>query len=139
MSIDRKATSKHFLELWGDNAVHLATDYLADNYVNHQFPDAAAGVSAKSLDEWKTLVSDFHSGFSDVKLELLQQIAEGDLVSSRWKMTAAHTGDFAGQPSTGKTTSWTGVQTDRYEGDKLVESWVDWDKYSWLAGLGLVG
>ena len=40
---------------------------------------------------------------------------------------------------TGKTTTWTGVHTDRYDGGKLVESWVDWDKYSWLEGLGLVG
>jgi predicted ester cyclase len=138
MSTDHKATSKHLLELWGDNAVHQASDYLATNYVNHQMPDAEAGTSTKSLDDWKTLVAEFHRGFSDVKMEILQQVAEGDYVMSRWKMTGKHTGKFEKYEPTGKTSTWTGVHTDRYDGDKMVESWVDWDKYSFLEGLGLV-
>ena len=139
MSNEHKQNSKHLLELWGDNALHRATEYLSENYVNHQMPDAAEGTSAKSLQEWKDLVAGFHEGFSNVKMELLQQVAEGDFVCSRWKMTATHSGKFEDLEPTGKTTTWTGVHTDRYEGGKLAESWVDWDKYSWLAGLGLVG
>jgi predicted ester cyclase len=138
MSADHKATSKQLLELWGDNAVHKAADYLAENYVNHQLPDAARGTSTKSLAEWKALVADFHQGFSDVKMEVLKQVAEGDFVCSRRRMTGKHTGKFEDLAATGRTTSWTGVQTDRYEGGKLVESWVDWDNYSFLEGLGLV-
>lgn len=138
MPNQHKNTSKELLELWGDNAVHQASDYLAANYVNHQMPDATDGTSSKSLDEWKALVADFHHGFSNVKMEVLLQVAEGDYVCSRWRMTAKHTGEFAGLAPTGKTTTWTGVHTDRYEGDKLVESWVDWDKYCFLEGLGLV-
>ncbi len=68
MSADYKATSRHLLELWGDNALHESDDYLAANYVNHQMPDAAGGTSTKSLEEWKALVADFHKGFSDVKM-----------------------------------------------------------------------
>jgi predicted ester cyclase len=139
MSANHKATSKQLLEQWGDNTVHEGTDFISANYVNHQMPDAAESTSAKSLDEWKALVANFHKGFSNVKMEVLMQVAEGDYVCSRWRMTAKHTGSFAGYAPTGKTTTWTGVHTDRYEGDKLVESWVDWDKYSWLAGLDLVG
>ena len=138
MSADQKATSRQLLELWGDNAVHRAADYLADTYVNHQLPDAAGGTSSKSLAEWKELVANFHQGHTDVKMEILEQVAEGDYVCSRWRMTARHTGSFADVPATGKTTTWTGVHTDRYAGEKLVESWVDWDKYSYLEGLGLV-
>jgi predicted ester cyclase len=138
MSVDHKATSKHLLELWGDNALHKSDDYLAANYINHQMPDAAGGTSKKSLGEWKALVADFHKGFSDVKMEVLVQVAEGDYVCSRWRLTGKHTGPFGDLAATGKTSTWTGVHTDRYEGGKLVESWVDWDKYSFLEGLGLV-
>lgn len=138
MSTDRKAKSKQLLELWGDNAVHKAADYLAADYVNHQMPDAEGGTSTKSLAEWKSLVADFHKAFSDVKMEILLQVAEGDYVCTRWRMTAKHTGTFEGLEATGKVTTWTGIETDRYKGDKLVESWVDWDKYSFLDGLGLV-
>jgi predicted ester cyclase len=135
---DHKQTSKNLLELWGDNALHKSDGFLAANYVNHQMPDAAVGTSAKSLQEWKDLVADFHRGFSNVKMEVLLQVAEGNYVCSRWRMTAEHTGTFGDIASTGKTSTWTGTHTDRYEGGKLVESWVDWDKYSFLEGLGLV-
>jgi predicted ester cyclase len=139
MPADHKATSRQILEQWGDNTVHKSLEFIATNYANHQMPDAAESRSTKSLEEWKELAANFHKGFSDAKMEILMQVAEGDYVCTRWRITAKHTGEFAGYQPTGKTSTWTGVQTDRYEGDKLVESWVDWDKYSWLEGLGLVG
>ena len=139
MSADHKATSKRLLELWGDAAPHRADDFLAASYVNHQLPDAAGGTSSKSLQEWKALVADFHRGFSDVRMEVLLQVAEGSYVCTRWRLTATHTGTFGDLAATGKTSTWTGTHTDRYESGKLVESWVDWDKYSFLEGLGQVG
>jgi len=63
---------------------------------------------------------------------------EGDQVATRWESTATHTGDFIGAAPTGKQVTWTGVQIDRFEDGKIVESWVDWDKYRFLEGLGLV-
>jgi predicted ester cyclase len=138
MGTDQKETSRHLLELWGDNALHRSAEYLAPNYVNHQMPDAEGGTSTKSLEQWKALVADFHNGFSDVRMEVLLQVAEGNYVCSRWRLTAKHTGKFGDYAATGKTTTWTGTHTDRYEGGKLAESWVDWDKYSFLEGLGLV-
>jgi predicted ester cyclase len=137
VATDHKETSKQLLELWGDNASHRPPDYLAPQYVNHQLPDAAGGTSSKSLQEWKALLENFHKGFSNVKMEVLLQVAEGNYVCSRWRVTAKHTGKFGELEATGKTTTWTGTHTDRYEGGKLVESWVDWDKYSFLEGLGL--
>lgn len=139
MSADHKSTSKRLLELWGDNAMHKSDEYLADGYRNHQMPDAFGGTSTKSLADYKALMAEFREGFSNVNMELLQQVAEGDYVCSRWRMTAEHTGKFGQYEATGRSTTWTGTQTDRFEGGKLVESWVDWDKYGFLERLGLVG
>ncbi len=138
MSSVHKTTSKELLELWGDNAIHKASDYLAENYVNHQMPDASGGTSTLSIDDWKALIAEFHKGFSDVRMTVLMQVEEGNFVCSRWRVTAKHTGKFEDLDPTGRTSTWSGVHTDRYEGDKLVESWVDWDKFSFLDELGLV-
>ena len=138
MTRDHKTTSRRVLELWGDNTVHQPLDYLAATYVNHQRPDVAGGTSDKSLQELKALLAEFHKSFSDVKMEVLQQVEEGDVVCSRFHVKAKHSGAFENHAATGKTTSWTGVQTDRYKEDELVESWVNWDKFSFLEGLGLV-
>lgn len=68
-------------------------------------PDAAGGTSALSLTEWRSLVADFHAAFTDVTMEVLLQVADGDYVCSRWRMTAKHTGNFRDLEATNKTTT----------------------------------
>jgi predicted ester cyclase len=113
-------------------------DVVAGNYQNRQEPDAADGTSTKGLRGWKELLKSYHEAFSNSKVEILGQIAENDMVATRWRITADHTGKFAGFAPTQKQSTWTGVSTDRFENGKIVESWVNWDKYSFLKGLGLV-
>ena len=49
------------------------------------------------------------------------------------RVAARQTGPYRDLEPSGRTTTWTGTHTDRYEGDELVESWVDWDKFSFSA------
>jgi|GEM_PF-5544223 len=60
------------------------------------------------------------------------------MVATRWRIIADHTGTFEGYRPTLKQSTWTGVTTDRFDNGTIVESWVNWDKYSFLKGLGLV-
>ncbi|WP_157953987.1 ester cyclase [Microbulbifer sp. A4B17] len=138
MANKHKEISKSLMELWGDNTPHKATDYLAPDYKNHQMPYVGGDTSVLSLQGWQELVSEFHKGFSDVKMELLLQVTEGDYVCTRWRITATHTGKFKQYKATGKTTSWTGVHTDRFKDGKMVESWVDWDKFTFMEKLGIL-
>ncbi|WP_444944087.1 ester cyclase [Microbulbifer sp. ZKSA006] len=138
MTNKHKEISRSLLELWGDNAPHKATAYLSSDYKNHQMPYAGGGTSVLSTQDWQKLVTEFHKGFSNVKMEVLLQVAEGDYVCTRWKLTATHSKKFQQYEATGKISSWTGVHTDRYQDGKLVESWVDWDKFTFMERLGLV-
>ena len=139
MSIDdHKEMSRSALGMWASNNSDRPEDIYVKNYINHQEPDVEGGVSDKSLEAWKELVSAYHKSFSNSKVLVLMQIAEGDLVATRWEITATHTGDFMGLVSTGKQAIWTGVQIDRFEDGKIVESWVNWDKYRFFEGLGLM-
>jgi predicted ester cyclase len=67
------------------------------------------------------------------------QVAEDDLVATRWEFTATHTGSYMGLAPTGKQAIWTGIEIDRCADGKIVESWVDWDKYRLFESLGLLG
>ena len=139
MSIDeKKKISRRAVEMWASNNSDKPEDIFSENYVIHQAPDVEGGVSDKSLEAWKELVTGDHESFSDSKVLLLMQIAEGDLVATRWEFTATHTRQFMGLAPTQKRITWTGVQIDRFEDGKIAESWVDWDKYRFLEGLGLV-
>lgn len=137
MSVDeQKSMSRSILELWGSHNTIQTEDLVTANYVSHQQPSPdSSGASTLKREEWEQLLKDFHEAFSEGSVQILSQIAENDLVASRWEFTATQAGDFRGSASSGKTTTWTGVQTDRYEGGKIAESWVNWDKASFLEGL----
>lgn len=133
-----KELSRRALEMWASNNSDRAEDIFAENYINHQEPDAESGISNKNLKAWKELVSGYHEAFSNSMVRVLMQIADDGLVASRWEFVSTHTGVFMGHLPTGRQVTWTGVQIDRFQGDKIVESWVNWDKYRFFEGLGLV-
>jgi predicted ester cyclase len=135
---DEKSLSRRAIDRWASNNPDTAEDIFAANYINHQEPYAAGGTKALSLEAWRKLVREYHSAFSNSTVGVLMQIAEGDLVATQWQITAAQTGSYLGHPSSGKTATWTGVSIDRIENGKIVESWVNWDKYSLFEGLGLL-
>ena len=132
-----KDMSRRALEMWASNNSDTPESFLAENYINHQESDVEGGVTARSLETWKQLVGGYHDGFSDSKVVFSMQIGEDDLVATRWQITATHTGDYMGLAPTGKEITWTGVEIDRFENGKIVESWVDWDKYRLFQALGL--
>jgi predicted ester cyclase len=137
-SRDRKDMARRSLGMWASHSPDQPEDVFSPDYVNHQEPDVRGTVSAKNLDSWKALVAEFHQAFSKSSMRVLMQIAERDHVATRWEITATHTGDFMGAAPTWKDVTWTGIQIDRFKDGKIVESWVDWDKYRFLQGIGVV-
>jgi predicted ester cyclase len=139
MSIDeQKKLSRRSLEMWTSTHTDQPEEIFAANYINHQEPDAKGGVKSVDLEGWKDIVSANHRAFSNFKVQILMQIAENDLVATRWKFSAKHTGEYLGHPPTDKQVEWTGVQIDRSENGKTVESSVDWDKYRLFEELGFL-
>ena len=123
--------------MWASDNTDTPERVFTDDYINHQESDAKGGVTALNLEAWKDLVADYHDAFTDSDVVLVMQIAEGDLVATRWEFTATHSGDYMGAAPTNKRLTWTGIQIDRFDNGRIAESWVDWDKYRLFQGLGL--
>jgi len=139
MSLDKeKKLSRRSLEMWGSGNADKPDEVFAEDYVNHQESAAEGSVEALDLAGWKAVVAENHRAFSDFQVTILMQIAEGDLVATRWQFAATHTGVYLDHPPTGKRATWTGVQIDRIANGKIAESWVDWDKYRLFEALGFV-
>ena len=139
MTIDEmKRMARESLELWSSDAKGNAEDVFAPSYLNHQEPAAVGGVKGVNLDGWKAIVAECHTAFSDFDVAILTQVAEGDLVATRWQFEGTQTGEYLGRPPSGRRATWTGVQIDRFADGKIVESWVDWDKYRLFEALGFL-
>jgi predicted ester cyclase len=78
------------------------------------------------------------SAFSDRRVTIEDQLADGDKVATRWRVTATHSGEFHGIPATGRRGSMTGISIDRLAGGKIVESWEVTDDAGLLRQLGAV-
>lgn len=62
-------------------------------------------------------------GFPDLKVEILEQMAEGDLVTTRKKISATHTGDIFGIPTSNKKVEINIIDIIRLKDGKYVEHW----------------
>ena len=104
MSEENKAIVRRFLdELWNKRNRAILDELATPSY---------------------TLAGDaLRSAFTDLRLTVDDQIAEGDKVVTRWTMTGTHTGEFEGVASTGKQVTFTGIFIHRIEGGKLAERW----------------
>jgi predicted ester cyclase len=86
----------------------------------------------------KQFVKDFLSGYPDGRVTIDQQLAEGDLVASRWTGRGTHRGELMGIAPTGKQVTVTGITISRVAGGKVVEEWTNWDMLGMLQQLGVV-
>jgi predicted ester cyclase len=59
----------------------------------------------------------------DLKVEIYQQLAEGDLVTTRKSLKGTHTGNLMGIPATGKSISIDVIDIVRLKNGKYVEHW----------------
>lgn len=64
------------------------------------------------------------------------QLAEGDLVASRYRGEGTHLGEWRGLPATGRRFSYTGILIHRLEGGRIAEFWGQSDSLGLFRQLG---
>ena len=80
----------------------------------------------------------FLSAFTDIRIEIEDQIAESDMVMSRCRFHVTHRGEFLGISATGKRISSTLVQIDRIQDGRIVEQWFQYDLATMLEQMGVM-
>ena len=66
------------------------------------------------------------------------QIAEGDVVVTRWTARGTHKGVFMVIPLTGEQAMTTGISITRVASGKFVEGWTIFDEFGLLQQLGVI-
>ena len=89
--------------------------------------------------EYRAAVLASHEAFPDLVVEVLDQLAEGDKVATRWRASGTHRGPFAGIPATGRPVTITAMHLHRVADDKLTEHWEEIDLLRLLRQLGVLG
>lgn len=133
MSEQNKAmVRKLFEETVNKGDLTVIEQSFASDFIYHGDPqfNGADGV--------KNLVRMFRGGFPDINITIEDQMAEGDMVVTRYTGRGTHTGELMGIPATGKTATVTGISIMRVVDGKCVEEWENMDMLGMMQQLGVI-
>ncbi len=135
MSEETKAIVRRLWDVWHSRDLDQLNDLITDNHVNHDpnNPSDLFGVEG-----YRELITMYTTMFSDLRFDIHEIIAEGDIVCSRWTAHGTHDGEVMGIAPTGTSVSRTGLSWQRVENGKIVETWVERDGLGLARDLGLV-
>jgi steroid delta-isomerase-like uncharacterized protein len=86
----------------------------------------------------KQYVAALRAAFPDIHFTVEHQIAEGDIVVTRWTARGTHKGKFQSVPATGRKIRLAGIDIDRIIGGKVVECWAHVDELGLMRQLGAI-
>ena len=122
MSEENKEKMRRLLEeAFGEGKTQLVDELLHSEFVCYD-PNSEAG-EIRGAQTIKGEIEYFHSAVPDLTWRVVDQIAEGNKVVSRWKASGTHQGEFFGVPGSGRRIEMSGIQIDRFddESGRMVE------------------
>ena len=99
----------------------------APNYVLHD-PSMAQEVHGR--EGVARFAATFRSASPDICFTVEDQIAEGDMVVTRWTARGTHRGRFLEIPPTGEQMTVTGIEFDRVLDGKIDEAWISYHLFT---------
>lgn len=89
---------------------------------------------------WRRWVAPFLASFPDMRMEIVQLVAEGDTVVGRLTCSATHTGEWRGQAASGRRfENVDEVYFFSFEDGRIAEAWGIEDTLDRMRQLGLAG
>ncbi len=135
MTIEQnKAIVRRFFEAFRANDQDTLKEVTASDLLLHS-PGAPGPENREAMLQG---IHAFSEAFSDRESTLHEMIAEGNLVSVRTSMKAVHTGEYFGQPATGRQIVIHAFTFERIKDGKIVERWFNYDRLDLMQQLGLV-
>ena len=112
-----KSTIRRLYEYINGNRADEFAIIVAPQYVDHSNGQKGPAGIAEAA-------ANLHRAFRDLRLEIADIVAEGDLVAVRWVETGRHVGQFFNLKPTGKPFESRGMNVYRVRDGKILESWL---------------
>ena len=120
---ENKALARRFLEAQAKGDMETLDKLMAPDFVDRsllpgQKPDR---------EDYKQSLADLLSVYSNTSFTVEEQIAEDDMVASRFTGTSVNRGKFLGVDSTGQETGYSGIHRHQIADGKISEEWSESD------------
>lgn len=132
MPDDAKSLVRRFDDELGAGNLDVIDELVADDVIDHEeFP--GLGPNKEGI---KRFFAMLRSAFPDLRLEVREMLADGDLVSVRAIATGTHQGDFLGLSSSGKHIEVQVFDILRLRDGQVAEHWGVLDAMAMMQQLG---
>lgn len=118
--INKQIVNGFYQDLWFTNNTDNYAEYVADEYIAHDIGDRKNSIEPAVVQ--KKIADRFWKHTTNWKTSVDFQIAEGDLVATRWRMTAEPK-TLLGRLFVGKNDELPIINVMRIEDGKIVEFW----------------
>ena len=103
------------------------------------FEDVSVPTPCRTKAEMRDFMKVFYDAFPDLHAAIDDIFAEGDKVVYRWSVEGTFENEIMGLQPTGERGSPVrGITIDRYEGDRIAESWSQWDTLTFMRDIGAI-
>jgi steroid delta-isomerase-like uncharacterized protein len=129
------ATSKRGLEeAFNRGNLDVIDEDTTEDFVNH---DPIMGDQDREAS--KQQIAGYRQAFPDIHITIEDIFAAGDKVVYRWSVEGTFENEIMGLQPTGERGSPVrGITIDRFEGDKIAESWSQWDTLTFMRDIGAI-
>jgi predicted ester cyclase len=128
------ASQRVLSEAFGEGNLDVVDELCLGDYVDH---DPLLG--DQDREGVKRAIASYRAAFPDLAFTVEDAFAADDKVVLRWSAEGTFENEFMGQPPTGERGEpVAGIGIDRYEGDKIAESWGQWDTLRFMRNIGAI-
>jgi len=110
----------------------------ADRFVTPDFIYHARGEDIEGLEKFKEWFSSDTGVFSDIRITLVDSLAEYGKVATAWIVEGTHEKEYSGVPATHKKFETVGISIFHFEDNKIKELWTVTDALTPALDLGIV-
>ncbi|MGH9982131.1 MAG: ester cyclase [Nitrososphaeraceae archaeon] len=110
----------------------------ADRFVTPDFIYHARGEDIEGLEKFKEWFSSDTGVFSDIRITLVDSLAEYGKVATAWIVEGTHEKEYSGIPATHKKFETVGISIFHFEDNKIKELWTVTEALTPALDLGIV-
>jgi predicted ester cyclase len=123
-----KALARRLLEAFVNRELDTIEVLLAPTFTDRSLLPG----QGSSREEYKRSVTEFHAALSFADVTLEYQIAEGDMVVTKFSARCIHRGEFLGVPPSGEEGTYSSIRIHRIVGGKVTDEWSEGNLLEWI-------
>ena len=130
--LNKLVVQRYWEGKWNERRPEILDELQSQDVVYH-----GTSMQMNGIEEYKHVYNVYLSAMHDTKIEVIELIADGNLVMSHTKLNGTHKGELDGLPPTGNEVNMSVFTIFRLVDGKIVEEWEILDELGMMTQLGL--